>query len=157
MRRRPWLWALLGLLILTICGVWLKSSSKRNSSTEIADNSTATVSSASVGSNSAAPMVLLSSSTNASTTNLNTRTQYRLRNTTQTVGQLARQDEAILLENALIDTKTSVPLGVPDQLRARGEHGSYIVQSRTALDDAFRGLLSQAGTSVPSGFFFASV
>src|SRR5437870_5829621 len=66
---------------------------------------------------------------------------YRLRNTTKTVGQLARgNDKAILLENALIDTAQSTRPLIPPHLRAEEDPGSYIVQSRTGLDDAFRAL-----------------
>src|SRR5437868_5988392 len=42
---------------------------------------------------------------------------YRLRNTADSVNQLARNDKAILLRNALIDT-TRDPLVIPTNLRA---------------------------------------
>src|SRR5438445_4067333 len=88
----------------------------------------------------------------ASTQNSGSKTPqfpYRLRNTTKTVGQLARgNDKAILLENALIDTAQSTRPLVPPHLRSEDDPGSYIVQSRTGLDDAFRALLKNAGASI---------
>src|SRR5436190_2001383 len=41
---------------------------------------------------------------NPNRTNQNLRTAFRLSNTTKTVGELSRQESAILLENALFDT-----------------------------------------------------
>src|SRR6266700_8276012 len=67
--------------------------------------------------------------------------QYRLSNTTRTIGQLARSDRAILLENALLDTEQPVTPAIPAHLRARGDPGTYIVQSHAPLDGAFRSLL----------------
>ena len=74
----------------------------------------------------------------------------RLSNTTKTVGQLMRSDNAILLQNALIDTAQPTSLGIPEHLRAQGDPGSYIVQSRRALDEDFRALLNEAGAQIVS-------
>src|SRR2546422_1777100 len=81
---------------------------------------------------------------------LTPRLAHRLSNTTKTVGQLARSDRAILLENLLLDTGQPAALSIPAHLRAQGDPGSYIVQSRAPLDDAFRALLQAAGASIIS-------
>lgn len=70
---------------------------------------------------------------------------YRLSNTTNTAGQLLRNDHAVLLENALLDTARPVALAIPAHLRPQGDPGSYIVQSRGVIDDAFRAALERAG------------
>ncbi|MGD0614547.1 MAG: S8 family serine peptidase, partial [Verrucomicrobiota bacterium] len=78
------------------------------------------------------------------------RFKYRLTNTTNTLGRLARSRSAILLENALIDTSRPLGLSIPDSLRSQGDPGSYIVQARGLVDDAFRAALKQAGADVVS-------
>ena len=80
----------------------------------------------------------------------NSRFPYRLSNTAKTFGQLVRSDQAILLENALLDTGQPVALAIPAHLQAGGDPGSYIVQSRTILDDAFRARLQEAGAGIIS-------
>jgi len=57
---------------------------------------------------------------------------------------LARKENAILLENALLDTEAPLNLEIPKALRAEGDPGSYIVQSKGPLDDGFRAELSRA-------------
>jgi hypothetical protein len=74
----------------------------------------------------------------------------RLSNTTKTLGQLTRSGNAILLENALLDTAQPLALSIPDHLRAQGDPGTYIVQSRGTLDNAFREGLKQAGATIVS-------
>ena len=74
----------------------------------------------------------------------------RLSNTTKTMRQLVRSGKAILLENALMDTAQPLALSIPDHLRSQGDPGSYIVQSRSALDDAFRAALKEAGATIVS-------
>src|ERR1051326_9078924 len=64
----------------------------------------------------------------------NSRFAHRLTNTSLSVGQLARKDKALLLENALLDTDELVGLKIPSSLQAQGDPGSYVVQSRGALD-----------------------
>jgi subtilisin-like proprotein convertase family protein len=63
---------------------------------------------------------------------------------------LAHKDKALLLENALLDTDEPVGLQIPPSLQAQGDPGSYIVQSKGALDDRFRALLSGAGATIVS-------
>ena len=80
----------------------------------------------------------------------NRRFAHRLSNTKESVGQLARKDNAILLANALLDTERPLNLQIPRALRAEGDPGSYIVQSKGALDDGFRAELSRAGATIVS-------
>ncbi len=82
--------------------------------------------------------------------NANPTIAYRLSNTTNSIGQLARSNKAVLLENALLDTSSQAPLPIPDSLRSHGDPGSYIVQSRGPLDDAFRAALQAAGATIIS-------
>src|SRR4051812_34607366 len=84
-----------------------------------------------------------------SSTNPPSRFSHRLSNTSQTVGQLARRDKAILLENALFDTASAIP-AIPAELQSQGDPGTYIVQAKGPLDDAFRNLLRQAGATIVS-------
>ena len=72
----------------------------------------------------------------------------RLSNTPAPLGQLLRRPTALLLENALLDTAQPVALSIPDHLRAHGDPGAYVVQSRAPLDDAFRARLSAAGADI---------
>jgi len=78
------------------------------------------------------------------------RLKYRLANTTQTAGQLSHNDHAILLENAQIDTGAPVNYSIPDALKSQGDPGTYIVQARGKLNNAFRTALASAGAGVVS-------
>ena len=70
---------------------------------------------------------------------------YRLRNTTEGIGSLARRDNALLLRNAFVDTTSGEPLAVPGELRSDGNPGTYIVQARGVITDAFRERLQSVG------------
>ena len=72
----------------------------------------------------------------------------RLSNTPASLSQLLRRPTAILLENALLDTAQPAGLSIPGHLRAHGDPGAYVVQSRVPLDDAFRAGLSAAGADI---------
>ncbi len=74
----------------------------------------------------------------------------RLTNTTQTIGGLVNDRHAILLENALIDTRRPLDFSIPKQLQAQGDAGSYIVQARGPVDGAFRAGLARAGAQIIS-------
>ncbi len=76
--------------------------------------------------------------------------KYRLSNTSRTVAQLTRSDRAILLETALIDTERPLNSAIPENLRAQGDPGSYIVQAPGPVDDAFRAALKAAGAEIVS-------
>ena len=88
------------------------------------------------------------SATQHATRNTN-RFALRLSNTTTPLRQLQRSDQAILLENALLDTTQPAP-AIPDHLRAQGDPGSYLVQARGPIDNAFRSLLQAAGATIVS-------
>ncbi|HZT21808.1 MAG TPA: LamG-like jellyroll fold domain-containing protein [Verrucomicrobiae bacterium] len=75
---------------------------------------------------------------------------YRLSNTPQSIGELMRDPQAILLENALIDTRRPVNFSIPPHLRASGDPGAYIVQSRGPITAAFRETLAGAGAEIVS-------
>ncbi len=75
---------------------------------------------------------------------------HRLSNTAKTVGQLSKSDRAILLANALLDTEKPLALAIPEQLRAKGVPGSYVVQARGPLNAAFRATLGEAGATIIS-------
>jgi subtilisin family serine protease/subtilisin-like proprotein convertase family protein len=80
----------------------------------------------------------------------NASSKYRLSNTSKTVGQLARSDWGIVLENALIDTGRPLDFAIPKNLRAKGDPGSYIVQARGPIQDGFRAALKAAGAEIIS-------
>ena len=73
----------------------------------------------------------------------------RLSNTSTPLRQLQRSGQALLLENALLDTTRPAP-AIPDHLRAQGDPGSYLVQARGPIDNAFRSLLQAAGATIVS-------
>src|SRR6185295_2382742 len=75
---------------------------------------------------------------------------YRLTNTSKSAAELGRSDTAVLLENAFIDTASATPWEVPEHLRATGDPGSYIVQSRGPLDAGFYVRLQEAGAAFVS-------
>lgn len=75
---------------------------------------------------------------------------HRFNNTSKTSGQLLRDDHALILENALIDSRRPTGFKIPERLRLVGDPGSYIVQSRGALDEAFRKAVTQAGAEYVS-------
>ena len=74
----------------------------------------------------------------------------RLSNTPRSIGELVGDPNAILLENALIDSSLPVDFSFPPQLREAGDPGAYIVQSRGPINAAFRALLARAGAEIVS-------
>jgi subtilisin-like proprotein convertase family protein len=75
---------------------------------------------------------------------------YRVGNTTKSIGALMDDPRAILLENALIDTRLPLNLAIPKNLRAQGSPGAWIVQARGPIDSAFRAMLAREGAQVVS-------
>jgi subtilisin-like proprotein convertase family protein len=63
---------------------------------------------------------------------------YRLSNTSASVDELAKNDKALLLRNALIDTAAGKSIAIPEALRSKNDPGSYVVQARGVLSDGFR-------------------
>ena len=78
------------------------------------------------------------------------RIAYRLANTTKTPGQLLRNDRAILLENALLETDSAEALKIPEHLKAKHDPGAYIVQANGPIDQTFRSRLQSAGAEIVS-------
>ncbi len=74
---------------------------------------------------------------------------HRLTNSALPFEELLRSDSAVLLRNALIDTRRGAP-AIPASLRAAGDPGAYIVQARGVITDEFRAALKQAGAEVVS-------
>ncbi|MCB1124870.1 MAG: S8 family serine peptidase, partial [Verrucomicrobiae bacterium] len=74
---------------------------------------------------------------------------YRLRNTAASIDALLTDDRALLLRNALIDTRRGAPF-VPDHLRSTDEAGAYIVQARGPITDGFRRAVAAQGGVVTS-------
>ena len=72
----------------------------------------------------------------------------RLSNTDAPLNLLAHSGSALLLENALLDTALPLSLSIPAHLRAQGDPGAYIVQSRTPLNNVFRTRLRAAGADI---------
>jgi subtilisin-like proprotein convertase family protein len=74
----------------------------------------------------------------------------RLSNTARSLDQLMRDDKAILLENALIDTRTPLNFVFPKNLQSQGDPGAYIVQANGPIDNAFRAMLKASGATIVS-------
>ena len=75
---------------------------------------------------------------------------YRLANTTRPIGELQSEGRALLLANAFIDTRAKLNFSIPPHLQSAAASGTYIVQSRTPLDAAFRAQLASAGAEIVS-------
>jgi len=74
------------------------------------------------------------------------RKSLRLTNTDRPVDALSRDEQALVLRNAFIDTSTGRSLEIPENLRAGDEPGSYVVQARGAVSREFQDALRNAGT-----------
>jgi subtilisin-like proprotein convertase family protein/sugar lactone lactonase YvrE len=75
---------------------------------------------------------------------------WRLHNTDKTIGQLQHDADAILLENAFIDTSAKFDLKIPKNLQSQGDPGAYIVQARGVISPAFKSMLAMEGAKVVS-------
>ena len=143
------MWILVGLLCLA--GVWMFWHQGGRSQ---AHRKVMVPSYVTTRSFSTAPRILATLSTNTvedETVPVNTnKFAYRLANSTKSIDQLLRDDKAILLENALIDTRNSLNLSIPANLRSQTDPGAYIVQARGPIDNAFRAMLSRAGATIVS-------
>ena len=160
MRKRPLAWLLLSVLCFAAAFYFWRLGDRWAANKAAPAAQPAHPSPATRTRSAAAPIRLLSQAGNlnsppsadsvknqaASRTN---RVPLRFNNTTATIGELQHSDRAILLENALLDTSRGAPT-IPDHLRAQGDPGSYIVQSRGPVTDAFRSLLGAAGATIVS-------
>ena len=146
------------LTILVLCALaialaWLLWPTGENRAPATAKTAVASVpslraTSASPATNAAAAMAATAATgRSADSTN---RLTFRLSNTTKTIGELTAAPNAILLENALIETDAKADLKIPAHLRASGEPGAYIVQARGEIGAAFRAALTGAGGEIVS-------
>ncbi len=153
MRSRRLTWILAGLLCLAgVCLLWQGRDgwlSRPHRPHEAAAPPMVTT----VHSLSTAPQFLVASTNATPGGTISAATNkfaYRLSNTAKSLDQLMRDDRAILLENALIDTRNPLNLSIPANLRAQGDPGAYIVQSRGPVDAAFRAMLKASGATIVS-------
>src|SRR5262245_38216393 len=150
MRVRPLIWLTLGVVCLVGILAYLRlghrptgSQPAQSAPTASRPHRVATTNSYTVAEATAPALVAgQAESAAASKTNF---LSHRLTNTPKTAGQLLRDDHAILLENALIDTSKPLGFSIPEHLRAPSKPGSYIVQSRGVVDAAFRAALAAGG------------
>jgi len=75
---------------------------------------------------------------------------YRLSNTAEPLNSLVRNETAVLLRHAFIDTALPGRPEIPPHLRSAGEPGSYVVQARGAITQEYRDWLQQAGAEIVS-------
>jgi subtilisin-like proprotein convertase family protein len=75
---------------------------------------------------------------------------HRVKNTEKPLKELMHSDSAILLRNALFDVAESAPLEIPPHLKSQGDPGSYVVQARGPIDNAFLSRLKAAGAQIIS-------
>ena len=75
---------------------------------------------------------------------------YRLSNTKQSLGELVRNERALLLRNAWIDTGLAGRPEIPASLRAAGDPGSYIVQAQGVITAGLRDWLERSGARIVS-------
>ena len=159
MRSRPSFWILLCLLLLA--GAWFFwPAGDRPAITSVAPQTAAspkksagTPDFATVRSASTAPLLFAAGNNATNAAAAVTKTNpfpYRLSNTQKSLNELMGDRKAILLENALVDTEQPTALPIPEHLRAEGDPGSYIVQARGPLNNAFRAKLKEAGATIVS-------
>lgn len=150
LRKRSW-W-LAGIILLLVVGVFWRVG-RREERPRSSGGGTVPPSSAHAPAVSAAvtnPITLTSVPANVTSLASNDPLRLRLSNTTLNEEQLSEREQALLLMNALVDTARPVGLPIPEHLRAKGDPGSYIVQSRGLLTDAFRVALKKAGAEIVS-------
>ena len=129
LRTRRWIW--LGLLFLAAGALFWQLSHKRNARRDdSADTSAGTQPFALRVTNYVAATnpglksmfaVVATNPPNAVNTN---KLAYRLSNTKQPLKELARNDRAVLLRNAFIDTTLPGRPLIPEHLKAKGDPGS---------------------------------
>jgi subtilisin-like proprotein convertase family protein/endonuclease/exonuclease/phosphatase family metal-dependent hydrolase len=134
---------LLGLLVLAAVWLcWPRSSQRAADRAVIATAALATnsVAAAAVAPNNSG--VADDVSTSAAVTN---RLAFRLTNASKDIETWIRTPHAIVLENALVDTDQKLNLAIPKHLKAAGDPGAYLVQSKTAVPAQLQALLKSVG------------
>ncbi|MAS75772.1 MAG: hypothetical protein CMO57_05155, partial [Verrucomicrobiales bacterium] len=75
---------------------------------------------------------------------------YRLTNTKSPIGNLVRNENAVLLRNAFIDTSFDTSLEIPESLLAGDNPETYIAQAKGPVTAAFRRHISAKGGRIVS-------
>ena len=150
MKSRYWI----VLCVLAVAGAWLLWPSGHRPSPAVKKSIAAAAPAVSVAAlmpppANALPKCLATVATNNISAKTN-RFAFRLANTAKTIGQLASDRHAILLDNALIETDAKMNLKIPAHLRAAGDPGAFIVQARGVISAAFRAALAAAGGQIVS-------
>jgi subtilisin-like proprotein convertase family protein len=149
MRSRPTFWIL--FVLLCVGGAWLfwPRTGNRVAEPPAAPQMKTFVApvSTTVASAAATPNIFATTRTAAALTN---DFAYRLSNTARSIGELARDQKAILLENVLIDARLPLNLSIPKNLQSAGDPGAYIVQAKGTADAPFRAQLAAAGAQIVS-------
>jgi subtilisin-like proprotein convertase family protein len=78
----------------------------------------------------------------------NPKSGYRVTNSRQPLATFFRSDSAVLLRNAFLDTAVSENPVIPEALKSTNDPGSYVIQARGVIDDAFRNSLTHSGAKV---------
>jgi subtilisin-like proprotein convertase family protein len=75
---------------------------------------------------------------------------FRLKNTAAPIGELVRNETAVLLRNAFIDTALGSALTIPANLKTSGDPLTYIAQARGPATAAFRRHIAASGGKIIS-------
>ncbi len=168
MSARSPIWGLLGV-ILVVVGVFvgLKSAEhfvrpglfESRATTNRGSNSVGSTAKSSASGNRAAPVPGRAAPTQArpsagasivAVAGGDPKFPHRLKNSGESLNELARRETALLLDNALIDTAVGVAVDIPEHLRSAGDPGSYIIQADRPLNSDFYALLRAEGAKFVS-------
>ena len=75
---------------------------------------------------------------------------YRLTNTKSPIGKLVRNEKAVLLRNAFIDTSLDTSFEIPESLLAEDNPETYIAQAKGPVTAAFRRHIAATGGRIIS-------
>ena len=75
---------------------------------------------------------------------------FRLKNTDSPIGELVRNETAVLLRNAFIDTALGSGLAIPAEFKTTGDPLTYIAQARGPATAAFRRHIAASGGKIIS-------
>ena len=75
---------------------------------------------------------------------------FRLKNTDAPIGELVRNETALLLRNAFIDTALGSGLTIPAEFKTTGDPLTYIAQARGPATAAFRRHIAASGGKIIS-------
>src|SRR5205085_2377944 len=84
-----------------------------------------------------AVVVTNSQSSTASALPVDPRFPLRLTNTKKPLRELMHIEQALMLRNALLDTREPLLLAIPPHLKAAHDAGSYVVQARGVISESF--------------------